>query len=577
MGSRGNKNKLLFLIFASAVMFSCLFFLFPFGARAIASGQSIKFYTDPNYDLKERDHLDAVLILETDNLYIYADAVWWNGFSEQVKKEIEENLTILGEEFKNNIYPVLTSNFGSEWKPGIDGDNRIAILFHPMKKGRAGYFNSRNEYSKLVIPSSNEREMVYLSADYILSPLIKSLLAHEFTHLITFNQKNRLRSAEEEIWLNEARAEYAPTLCGYDSDYRGSNLQKRVIQFLNFPSDSITEWTGTANDYGALNLFIQYLVEHYGVKILNDSLASDKTGIDSINYALSKNGFKEDFSRIFADWTVAVFLNDCSFGEKYCYKNSNLKSLRVIPKIDVLPFGLQNSALFVNYMTADWTGHWRKISGGTGKLSLEILGGPTLADKIPYVLCGKSNKCELGFLTLSENHYGKIEIQDFGKNHSYLAIIPFTEQSNDGGPRVISLSIRTEASGNADKTDDRAAIIQNILVQIEAIKIQIAELQAEINEKLAGISSCGRFVQDLYFGMKEEPQVSCLQEFLEGQGEEIYPEALVTGNFLTLTRNAVIRFQEKYASDILNPLGLSKGTGYVGEKTREKINQILGL
>ncbi len=39
---------------------------------------------------------------------------------------------------------------------------------------------------------------------------------------------------------------------------------------------------------------------------------------------------------------------------------------------------------------------------------------------------------------------------------------------------------------------------------------------------------------------------------------------------------AVIRFQEKYASEILAPLGLQKGTGYVGYATRTKVNQILG-
>jgi len=67
-----------------------------------------------------------------------------------------------------------------------------------------------------------------------------------------------------------------------------------------------------------------------------------------------------------------------------------------------------------------------------------------------------------------------------------------------------------------------------------------------------------------------------LQEFLKSQGSEIYPEGLVTGNFLAFTQAAVIRFQEKYASEILTPLGLEKGSGFVGLKTRAKINEILG-
>jgi len=62
-----------------------------------------------------------------------------------------------------------------------------------------------------------------------------SYLAHELTHLITFNQKERLNNIQEEIWLNEARAEYAPTLCGYNDEYEGSYLKSRVDDFLKNP------------------------------------------------------------------------------------------------------------------------------------------------------------------------------------------------------------------------------------------------------------------------------------------------------------------------------------------------------
>jgi len=63
---------------------------------------------------------------------------------------------------------------------------------------------------------------------------------------------------------------------------------------------------------------------------------------------------------------------------------------------------------------------------------------------------------------------------------------------------------------------------------------------------------------------------------LKSQGSEIYPEGLVTGNFLALTKAAVIRFQEKYASEILAHWGLTEGTGFVGRTTRAKINEISG-
>jgi hypothetical protein len=91
------------------------------------------------------------------------------------------------------------------------------------------------------------------------------------------------------------------------------------------------------------------------------------------------------------------------------------------------------------------------------------------------------------------------------------------------------------------------------------------------------------FENDLYSGMANNDEVRLLQAILkeepsyERDGEIIIicPEGLITGIFGPLTEEAVIRFQEKYATDILEPLGLTEGTGFVGEKTREKLNELL--
>ena len=564
---RLNFNKKLFLILV-------LLLFLPFFISADIQGDTKTFFVDPTYDLKGREKVTAALQRISDRGYFYLEKEWYDNLTEGEKEEVKQNLVELSQEFDNTIYPQLTSTFGQEWNPGIDNDSRITILFHRLKKGTAGYFRSENEYPKIQSLNSNEREMVYLAAESLNSEIVKSYLAHEFTHLITFNQKERIRGKVEEIWLNELRAEYAPTLLGYDDEYQGSNLQQRVRQFISSPSDSLTEWQNQKADYGVINLFGQYLVDHYGVQILVDSLKSKKTGIESINESLKKHDFKEDFSQIFTDWTITLFLNDCDVNAKYCYKNQNLKGFKITPSLILLP-STQKTQFSLSYSTKEWSGNWYQILGEEGKLNLKFNGAEGVKFKVPYILCQDTQNCQVNYLKLNEEEDGEISFKDFGKEWTSLTLIPSIQPEystlNFNGEGMLwsfSLFISMETKGAQEK------LIEELKAQISALKARIAELKAKIAEILKKRISCQKFENNLYYGMKNE-EVRCLQEFLRAQGEKIYPEGLVTGFFGPLTRAAVIRFQEKYASEILEPLGLSKGTGFVGPSTRDKLNQLL--
>jgi len=562
-----NKTKIILIVF--------LFLALPLLARADELLSEKEFFVNSSYDSNGREKITAVLQRVSGQLYFYLEKSWWESLDIEKRKEINVGIDELAKEFETNIYPTLTSNFGSEWKPGIDGDYRITVLVHPMVNQAAGYFSPGDEYPTAQVKDSNQREMFYLSAQSLVSSIRKSLLAHEFMHLITFNQKDKLRGVSEEIWLNEGRTEYVPTLLGYDSQYEGSNLQKRVRNFLENPQDSLTEWQSKSSDYGALNLFIQYLVDHYGKGILIDSLHSEKIGIPSIDEALKRNGFNETFSQVFTDWTVAIFFNNCVPSPKYCYLNENLRNFKVTPFIYYLPTSGE-STLSIGYSTKDWSGNWQKIIGGRESLKLDFSGTSKNNFKVPYIVENASGKFSVNFLQLDQSQKGIIDIKD-GKIKSLTIIPSLQNKTSNFTDQELSYQFFWSVSSEQPASGGEDAVIKELEDRIASLKLTIANLQAQLAAVLGIKTDCSSINNNLYYGMKNSQEVNCLQQFLKKQGSEIYPEGLITGNFGNLTYLAVIRFQEKYKNDILLPAGLERGTGFVGFSTRTKINQMLIL
>lgn len=541
-----------------------LFFLLPISGSAFDIGDVEKFNVEPSYDASNQNELSAVLVKISNELLVYIDENWWNNLDEERQNKISEIVYNLGVEFENNIYPQMTAVFGREPIHTVDKSGRIVVLFHQMPNGVGGYFNSGDQYSVYQNPRSNEKNIVYISTSYIESPFINGFLAHEFMHLITFNQKERKHRVIEEIWLNEARAEYIPTFLGYDD--KNDNLERRINSFLKNPNTSLTEWGGSERDYGIINMFTHYLVDHYGIEILSDSLASKNVGIKSINDALKKNGYSETFADIFTDWTIAIILNDCSFGEKYCYLNPRFDGLKVLPDIRDLPSS-HNSSFSSRVSTKNWLGNWYKIVGGKDDLAFEFDGEPDLTYRVPYILCDNKNDCEINFIDLDENNHGEVVIEDFNA-YSQFIFIPSLQSKLTGfnskeKEYYFTYKVATDITIKEEERN------QYLLNQIEELKLEIKQLQELINSR----NRC-YIDHNLSLGSRGD-DVICLQEFFKKEGSAIYPEGLVTGNFLHLTRNAVIRFQEKYASEILIPLGLVHGTGYVGSATRAKINSMI--
>jgi len=86
--------------------------------------------------------------------------------------------------------------------------------------------------------------------------------------------------------------------------------------------------------------------------------------------------------------------------------------------------------------------------------------------------------------------------------------------------------------------------------------------------------SQGSFSHTLQVGASGD-DVKSLQKLL-ARDSSLYPEGMITGYFGTLTKQAVIKFQERYKDQILTPAGLSQGTGFVGQGTLRQLNMLMG-
>ena len=123
-----------------------------------------------------------------------------------------------------------------------------------------------------------------------------------------------------------------------------------------------------------------------------------------------------------------------------------------------------------------------------------------------------------------------------------------------------------------------AATLDELLAQIAALTAQLNALKGASTStgvNLSGVSfsrnlsqgATGEDVRNLQkvLNLKAETQVAVSGAGSPG-GETTF--------FGPATKAAVTKFQDFYASDILAPLGLSKGTGFVGASTRAKLDAV---
>jgi hypothetical protein len=115
---------------------------------------------------------------------------------------------------------------------------------------------------------------------------------------------------------------------------------------------------------------------------------------------------------------------------------------------------------------------------------------------------------------------------------------------------------------------------------IAQIQIQITQLTQQLNEMLArqqggNTTWCHTFNTNMSKGDTGQ-EVLALQVALQKEGFDISASEIQNNQYGDYVTQAVSAFQEKYASDILYPLGLTQGTGKAATATRNKLNKLYG-
>lgn len=271
----------------------------------------------------------AVLRRVSPNAYLYVD--------EDAGDVSDARLDAFVKAFEEQVYPRVTGVFGQEARPGVDGDDRIFLVFSPAVHGFAentdllGYF-----WAPDVVPNpgagshSNQKEVLFFSNRLLqAAPMLAfGSVAHELQHLINFTRKGpRLNyKANEATWLDEGMSMLAMEVAGYGFAQGERLVLDAIAEYQARPETySLTDWPGNPTPaFGQSYLFVRYLVDRHGPDLLQELFATDKRGVEALDELLARRG--DTFAGLFQAWTIANVISGtpAAAGTPYNYKDLSL-------------------------------------------------------------------------------------------------------------------------------------------------------------------------------------------------------------------------------------------------------------
>jgi hypothetical protein len=131
-------------------------------------------------------------------------------------------------------------------------------------------------------------------------------IVHEFNHMIWGNYEY-----DESNFLLEGLANYAIDYTGYFSwvtdAVTNSFTSHPEISLLYFNRFYGTLWDAS---YGQAYLFMNYLIDHYGVDVAKDLVSIAEDGARAVDLALANNGYTVTFNKVYLDWITACVLDE---------------------------------------------------------------------------------------------------------------------------------------------------------------------------------------------------------------------------------------------------------------------------
>ena len=281
--------------------------------------------------------------------------------------------------FESKIYPTDRATFGSEWTPGIDDDVHLTILNAiGLGSNVGGYFLAQDEYSTVVNPYSNQREMFYVSLDGPIpgSADYNSTLAHEFQHMIHWYQH-----PVDISWANEGMSVLAQHINGYP-------VEGFAQSFLQTPDTQLNDWSSDISldsaHYGAGYLFMDYFATHYGgYSVLKELLRDPAEPPDNFNHVLAKHGYADTFFDVLQKWYVANYVADVTLDNgAYGYSDSTLPGLTPQHTFTNYPVSENDT---VHQYAAEYYDLHAPLHHGT--LTIRLTGSPLIRiiNNVPYL------------------------------------------------------------------------------------------------------------------------------------------------------------------------------------------------